>query len=109
MLGGHFLMSSTTLFDKPPRIPHHTFILTGKAWIIELMNGHPDCIKINLGVTLDTYSALVQVLEQNGITESQNGISVEEQLGIYLYTCVTGLSSCLVGERFQRSIDTVTK
>ena len=63
----------------------------------------------NLGVTLDTYSALLQVLEQNGITESQNGISVEEQLGIYLYTCMTGLSSRLVGERFQWSIDTVTK
>ena len=39
----------------------------------------------------------------------RNGVSVEEQLGIYLYTCVTGLSSRLVGERFQRSIDTVTK
>ena len=67
--------SLTTLFDKPPCIPHHTSILTGKAWIIELMNGHPDRIKINLGVSLDTFSALVQVLEQNGITESQNGVS----------------------------------
>ena len=73
------------------------------------MNGHPDCIKINLGVSLDTFSALIQVLKQNGITESRNGVSVEEQLGIYLYTCVTGLSSRLVGERFQWSIDTITK
>ncbi|KIK73416.1 hypothetical protein PAXRUDRAFT_37870, partial [Paxillus rubicundulus Ve08.2h10] len=36
-------------------------------------------------------------------------VSVEEQLGIFLYTCVTGLSSCHVGERFQRSPDTVTR
>ena len=70
--------SSTTLFDKPPHIPHHTSILTRKAWTIELMNGHSDCIKINLSVSLDTYSALVQVLKQNGITESWNGVSVEE-------------------------------
>ncbi|KIK73910.1 hypothetical protein PAXRUDRAFT_88446, partial [Paxillus rubicundulus Ve08.2h10] len=28
---------------------------------------------------------------------------VEEQLDIFLYTCVTGLSSCHVGERFQCS------
>ncbi|KIK78574.1 hypothetical protein PAXRUDRAFT_163638, partial [Paxillus rubicundulus Ve08.2h10] len=36
-------------------------------------------------------------------------VSIEEQLGIFLYTCVTGLSSCHVGERFQCSPDTVTK
>ncbi|KIK26420.1 hypothetical protein PISMIDRAFT_44254, partial [Pisolithus microcarpus 441] len=36
-------------------------------------------------------------------------VGVEEQLGIFLYTCVTGLSSCLVGECFQRSTDTITK
>ena len=52
---------------------------------------------------------LVQVLEHNGIMESRNGVSVEEQLGIFLYICVTGLSSRLVGERFQRSTDTITK
>ena len=97
------------LFSKPPRIPHHTSILTGKAWVLELMNSHPDCIKINFGVSLDTFSALVQVLEQNQIKESQNGILVEEQLGIFIYTCVTGLSSCLVGEQFQQSNDTITK
>ncbi|KIK97643.1 hypothetical protein PAXRUDRAFT_91971, partial [Paxillus rubicundulus Ve08.2h10] len=34
---------------------------------------------------------------------------VEEQLGIFLYTCVTGLSSCHVGERFQHPPDTVTR
>ncbi|KIK71790.1 hypothetical protein PAXRUDRAFT_676657, partial [Paxillus rubicundulus Ve08.2h10] len=33
----------------------------------------------------------------------------EEQLGIFLYTCVTGLSSRHVGERFQHSPDTITK
>ena len=25
-------------------IPFHTSILTGKAWVLELMNGHPDRI-----------------------------------------------------------------
>ena len=97
------------LFSNPPRIPHHTSVLTGKAWVLELMNSHPDCIKINLGVPLDGFSTLVQVLECNGITESRNGVSVEEQLGIFLYTCVTSLSSRLVGECFQQSIDTITK
>ena len=62
------------------------------------MNGHPDRMKINFGVLLDMFSVLVQVLEHNGIMESQNGVLVEEQLGIFFYTCITGLSSRLVGE-----------
>ena len=92
------LRCSTTLFTKQLCIPHHTSILTGKAWVLELMNGHPDHMKINFGVSLDIFSVLVQVLEHNGITESRNGISVEEQLGIFLYICVTSLLSHLVGE-----------
>ena len=103
------LQCSVTLFTKPLHIPHHTSILTGKVWVLELMNGHPDCMKINFGVSLDMFSALVQVLEHNRIMESRNGILVEEQLGIFFYTCVTGLSSCLVGEQFQRSTETITK
>ncbi|KIK16818.1 hypothetical protein PISMIDRAFT_112689, partial [Pisolithus microcarpus 441] len=34
---------------------------------------------------------------------------VEEQMGIFLYMCMTGLSSHLVGECFQHSMDTITK
>ncbi|KAG2342370.1 hypothetical protein BDR05DRAFT_886446 [Suillus weaverae] len=28
----------------PPKIPYHTSALTGQAWILELMTGHPDRI-----------------------------------------------------------------
>ncbi|KIK74648.1 hypothetical protein PAXRUDRAFT_175015, partial [Paxillus rubicundulus Ve08.2h10] len=35
-------------------------------------------------------------------------ISVKEQLGIFLYTCVTGLSSQHVTERFQHVPETIT-
>ena len=73
------------------------------------MTGHPDHIKINLGVTLETFSALVRILNDSDFTQSRNGVTVEEQLVIYLYTCVTGLSSRLVAERFQRSPDTITR
>ena len=92
------IQCSTMLFAKPLCIPHHTSILTSKAWVLELMNGHPDRMKINFGVLLDIFSVLIQVLEHNRITESWNGISVEEQLGIFLYTSVTGLLSHLVGK-----------
>ena len=43
--------SVSNLFCTPPCIPQHTSILTGEAWVLELMNGHPNCIKINFGVS----------------------------------------------------------
>ncbi|KIK98423.1 hypothetical protein PAXRUDRAFT_134231 [Paxillus rubicundulus Ve08.2h10] len=36
-------------------------------------------------------------------------MSMEEQLAIFLYMCVTGLSSCHVAKRFQCSPDAITK
>ncbi|KIO14450.1 hypothetical protein M404DRAFT_90975, partial [Pisolithus tinctorius Marx 270] len=36
-------------------------------------------------------------------------VTLEEQLTIFLYTCVTGLTIRHVGERFQRSNDTISR
>ncbi|TFK16779.1 hypothetical protein FA15DRAFT_606434, partial [Coprinopsis marcescibilis] len=36
-------------------------------------------------------------------------VSVKEQAAIFLYMCVTGLSVWHVGERFQRSNETVSR
>jgi hypothetical protein len=76
---------------------------------MELLNGHPDRIRLCLGVNHDVFDALVHTLQQHGHGTSRNGITVEEQLGIFLYTCVTGLSSRHVAERFQHSPTTITK
>jgi hypothetical protein len=38
---------ATPLFDKTP---YHTSILTGEGWVRELMTGHPDRIKTELGM-----------------------------------------------------------
>jgi len=60
-------------------------------------------------MSIKAFSALVEILNQNEIKESRKGVTIEEQLAIYLYTCITGLSSHLVGEWFQCTTDTVTK
>jgi hypothetical protein len=100
----HLLFKSTS-----PRIPYHTSALSGEAWVCELMTGHPNRIRHNFGVSLPVFEALVKILQQNGIRRSRNGVSVEEQLGIFLYACVTGLSTRHLGERFQRSSDTIAR
>ena len=100
---------SQQIFSTAPHIPHHTSVLTGHAWVLELMSGHPDHIKINLGVSLEVFQVLIHVLNENHFDDSKNGVTVEEQLAIFLYTCIMGMSSCLVTEWFQCSTDTITK
>ncbi|KAG2342752.1 hypothetical protein BDR05DRAFT_868670, partial [Suillus weaverae] len=68
-----------------PHIPYHTSILMGEAWVYELTSGHPNRICHNLGVSLDAFESLHWILKQNSISQSHNGISIEEQLDIFLY------------------------
>jgi hypothetical protein len=36
-------------------------------------------------------------------------VMLEEQLAIFLYTCVTGLTICHIGERFQHANGTISQ
>jgi hypothetical protein len=57
----------------------------------------------------DVYLALLTKLRAlSGLTDSKH-LSLEEQVAIFLYTCVTGLSIRHVGEQFQRSNETISK
>lgn len=88
--------------------PYHTSILTGAGWLMELLLGHPDRIRCELGVRKHVFEALINELRSMGYGDNRY-VCLEEQLGIFLYTCVTGLTSRHVGERFQRSNDTITR
>jgi hypothetical protein len=90
------------------RTPYHTSILSGEAWVQELLTGHPNRIRNELGVYRPTFVALVRTVQDIGIRSSRR-VTIEEQVAIFLYTVVTGLSSSHVGERFQRSPTTIQK
>jgi hypothetical protein len=90
--------------------PYHTSKLTGAAWVEELIQGHPNRIWSELGVRLHVFLTFVhelRVLCELG--DSRRGVMLKEQAAIFLYMCVTGLSVRHVGERFQRSNETVTR
>ena len=93
---------------KKHPIPYHTSILSGYQWVCELLTGHPDRIRCELGVSKDTFLQLLVELHQAGYHDSKH-ITLEEQLAIFLYTCVTGLSFWHVCKCFQCSGDTVSK
>lgn len=100
--------TSQILYDLYIREPYHTSILTGQAWVLELIAGHPKRIHCELGVHLHVFAQLITELHDLGYRNSRF-VSLEEQLAIYLYSCVTGLTIRHVGERFQRSNETISR
>jgi hypothetical protein len=90
------------------REPYHTSILTGEGWVMELLSGHPERIRTELGVHLHVFSVLISDLRAAGYQNSKY-VSLEEQLAIFLYACVTGLTIRHLGERFQRSNETISR
>ena len=88
--------------------PYHTSILSGYAWLQELLHGHPECIRTELGVHKEVFLALIILLRSMGHGDTRY-VTLEEQLAIFLYISVTGLSIHHVGERFQRANGTISK
>ena len=96
--------------EEPPSVrePYHTSILTGEGWVMELLAGHPERIRCELGMRQHVFAELISELRQMGYTNSKY-VSLEEQLAIFLYACITGLTIWHLGEWFQRSNDTISK
>ena len=88
--------------------PYHTSALSGEQWVQELLSGHPRWICTEFGVYQQTFLTLVQTLHDISI-QSLCHVTIEEQVAIFLYTVVTGLSSAHVGEHFQRFPTTISK
>ena len=96
---------ATPLYHKER---YHTSVLTGTTWVEELMDGHPDRIHCELGVCLHVFEKLLSVLQKLKYKDSRH-VPLHKQLVIFLYTCVTGLTTCHVGERFQWSNSTISQ
>jgi hypothetical protein len=88
--------------------PYHTSALQGISWVTELLTGHPECICCELGVHHHIFMVLLNILQESGINDLKN-VKLEEQLAIFLYACITGLSVHHLGEHFQRSNDTISR
>ena len=99
------LIYTDPLYNK---LPYHTSALSGADWVWELINGHPEHIRNELGVHKHVFHALIEELQLVGYKHSKH-IYLEDQLTIFLYTCVTGLSLQHVCKHFQHSGDTVSR
>ena len=87
---------------------YYTSAFTGKAWVKDLLGGRPERIRCQLGVPRHVFIALASELRSMG-HHSTKQVSLEEQIAIFLYTCVTGLSIRHVAERFQWPCDVISR
>ena len=90
------------------KVPYHNSILTGKGWVMELLAGHSECIHYELGMHQHVFTELIMQLQLMGYTRSRY-VTLEEQVAIFLYTSITGLTIRHMGERFQRSNTTISQ
>jgi hypothetical protein len=100
-------LASLSLASAEP-VPYHNSILTGEMWVQELLHGHPERIKTELGMSVPTFVAFCAALRMAGLSGSR-WVTVHEQAAIFLYTSRTGLRLRHVGERFQRTIETISQ
>ena len=95
-----FTVSSTASLLPQPHTdpePYHMSVLTGEGWLLELLTGYPDCIRTELRMRIGPFNDLILLLRSYGHSNAQF-VSLEEQLAIFLYMCITGLPTRHVGE-----------
>jgi hypothetical protein len=75
----------------------------------ELINGHPERIRNNLGMTKESFRYIEDLLVRKCGLAPTRYMGTTEQLGIFLYAVVTDLSMRKLAERFQRSTETIDR
>ncbi|KAI6029133.1 hypothetical protein PISMIDRAFT_48944, partial [Pisolithus microcarpus 441] len=66
-------------------IVYHTSILSGGGWMLELLSGHPKRIQMELRVHKHVFRVLVDELQQSSQYSHSKQVTLQEQLGIFLY------------------------
>jgi hypothetical protein len=91
------------------KTPMHTSILTGEGWIQELLTGHPARFRRSMGMSKHVFQRLVQELHVFARLCPTKYVSMNEQVAIFMYICVSGDTNRQAQERFQCSGDTISR
>ncbi|KAJ3780504.1 hypothetical protein GGU10DRAFT_279295 [Lentinula aff. detonsa] len=69
----------------------HDSILTGQAWVTEVLYGHPERCLNAFGMSSNIFMWLLAKLSMSGLCDSRH-VSAAEQLAIFLYFVCQGAS-----------------
>jgi hypothetical protein len=71
----------------------HTFILTGKKHVEELVEGHKVRARREFCMKKKIFCELVEVLHDSNLLANSTEVSVEEQLAMFLFYLLTNASN----------------
>ena len=88
--------------------PMYDSILTGAAWVKELLNGHAARFYDALGMAKSTFLQLCHELQERSGLQNSKYLGLAEKVTIFLRICRTGDSHREIRERFQRAPGTIS-
>ncbi|KAJ7078251.1 hypothetical protein C8R44DRAFT_580995, partial [Mycena epipterygia] len=74
-------------------IPFHTSQLTGQSWLTELLEGHPDRFRDQLGMAKHVFHRLSFELQAFSGLVCTKYVTADEKLATFLHFARTGCSS----------------
>ncbi|XP_056692169.1 uncharacterized protein [Spinacia oleracea] len=89
--------------------PCMTSILTGEMWVKEMLTGHPIRCVNAFRMEPPLFLRLCKDLSSKYGLKASCNMSIHEKVGILLYALAQGVSNRVLGERFQRSGDTISR
>lgn len=97
------------LTESLAKRPCRTRPFTGHQLIFDILNGHPDRGYDHFRMTTTAFSALRDALFQTGLVQNTRNMTIEEQLGIFLYCVGHGVANRVLAETFQHSGETISR
>ncbi|XP_048500982.2 uncharacterized protein LOC125497624 [Beta vulgaris subsp. vulgaris] len=86
-----------------------TSILTGEMWMKEVINGHPIRCVNAFRMEPQLFLRLCKDLSLHYGLKASGNMPIFEKIGIFLYAIAQGASNRVLGERFQRSGDSISR
>ena len=91
------------------RISMHTSILMGAFYIRELLKGHPTRCHNIMRMESHIFQELCNHLRSTNLLQNSRGVSIEEQLDIFMYMLSRNASFRTLTDRFQHNPETIHK
>jgi hypothetical protein len=89
--------------------PMHTSKLSGACRVNEILSGHESLSKRNFRMEVSVFHALVTKLREKQLLVDTRAVSVEEQVGIFLYALAKNASNETLQDVFQHSGETISR
>ncbi|MCL7039415.1 hypothetical protein MKW94_017860, partial [Papaver nudicaule] len=89
------------------KTPMMTSVLSGREFILELLNGHPRRMYNLMRMDPSTFKLLCSTLRTKDFLQDDKFVSVEEAVGMFLATVSQSMRNRVIAEMFQHSNETV--